>query len=1019
MDIARASIERYRVIIFICFLTLIGGVMAYFEIGKLEDPSFTIKTAVVSAVYPGASAYEVEQEVTARLEDAIQAMGEIKHIRSRSTPGLAIIYVDIKDEYTSKELPQIWDKLRQKVNDEQVYMPSGVTTIINNDFGEVYGQYYALIGDGYTMKELYDYADFLKKNLVLVDEVASVKILGEQTEAVYIEFSASRMSAFGLSPLMVFASLTQQNTLTSTGNITLGDRYIRISPTSAILSVEDISDLVIGSSGGNLTRLKDIAAVRRGYAEPQDFKMKFNSRPALAIGISTVEGGNVVNMGRAVSKRLKELEAFRPVGIELAPIYMQSEQVVKSTNDFIVNLIESLAIVVGVLLIFMGLRSGLIIGLVLLITVAGTFIIMNGTGITLQIVSLAALIIALGSLVDNGIVVAEGMLVGTQRGQSIEDAASDSVNSSIWAMLGGTFIAVLAFAPIGLSKAQAGEFLSSLFQVVAISMMLSWFAALIVAPALGKIMLKPSNNKEGGDPYDTFLFRMYRAFLEGCLRHRILTVMAVIGMFAVSMFIFSRMETSFFPDAETVYFNVDLWSQQGTSLAGQERVTQQLVDYISSQPEVKNVTQFIGGGGLRFMLTYSPPENNTAFSQLMVEMKNAEDSRKILLMTQKYIEENMPDVDGQCRLFARGSGMSEKIGVRIYGNDPDVLRGLTKKALEIMERDPASQFLRTDWRERVEVVRPVILKDQMQNLGLSRPLINMALQAATTGTVIGSFRDGDKSLSIFAALTPEERNNITLLSSLPVWSPTLNKAVPLGTVFTKMETDFEDDIIIHRDRSRVMTAMSETKLGANADAMLARIKPKIESLPLPLGYSLEFGGQMELSDESMAGMAVAFPPAVLIMFLIMVFLFNGFRQTAIIFLSLPLILIGVVGGLWLAGMDVSFLAIVGLLSLVGMLAKNSIVLLDQVSADFAAGRDKYEAIVEDGVSRLRPVAMSALTTVLGMIPLIWDVMFGPMAVTIMAGLTVSTVLTLLVIPVMTAIAYRVPCPDAKDGKKNF
>ena len=1019
MDIARASIERYRVIIFICFLTLIGGVMAYFEIGKLEDPSFTIKTAVVSAVYPGASAYEVEQEVTARLEDAIQTMGEIKHIRSRSTPGLAIIYVDIKDEYTSKELPQIWDKLRQKVNDEQVYMPSGVTTIINNDFGEVYGQYYALIGDGYTMKELYDYADFLKKNLVLVDEVASVKILGEQTEAVYIEFSASRMSAFGLSPLMVFASLTQQNTLTSTGNITLGDRYIRISPTSAILSVEDISDLVIGSSGGNLTRLKDVAAVRRGYAEPQDFKMKFNSRPALAIGISTVEGGNVVNMGRAVSKRLKELEAFRPVGIELAPIYMQSEQVVKSTNDFIVNLIESLAIVVGVLLIFMGLRSGLIIGLVLLITVAGTFIIMNGTGITLQIVSLAALIIALGSLVDNGIVVAEGMLVGTQRGQSIEDAASDSVNGSIWAMLGGTFIAVLAFAPIGLSKAQAGEFLSSLFQVVAISMMLSWFAALIVAPALGKIMLKPSNNKEGGDPYDTFLFRMYRAFLEGCLRHRILTVMAVIGMFAVSMFIFSRMETSFFPDAETVYFNIDLWSQQGTSLAGQERVTQELVDYISSQPEVKNVTQFIGGGGLRFMLTYSPPENNTAFSQLMVEMKNAEDSRKILLMTQKYIEENMPDVDGQCRLFARGSGMSEKIGVRIYGNDPDVLRGLTKKALEIMERDPASQFLRTDWRERVEVVRPVILKDQMQNLGLSRPLINMALQAATTGTVIGSFRDGDKSLSIFAALTPEERNNIALLSSLPVWSPTLNKAVPLGTVFTKMETDFEDDIIIHRDRSRVMTAMSETKLGANADAMLARIKPKIESLPLPLGYSLEFGGQMELSDESMAGMAVAFPPAVLIMFLIMVFLFNGFRQTAIIFLSLPLILIGVVGGLWLAGMDVSFLAIVGLLSLVGMLAKNSIVLLDQVSADFAAGRDKYEAIVEDGVSRLRPVAMSALTTVLGMIPLIWDVMFGPMAVTIMAGLTVSTVLTLLVIPVMTAIAYRVPCPDAKDGKKNF
>lgn len=1009
MDIARESIKRFRVVIFLCLMTLIGGVMAYFEIGKLEDPSFTIKTAVVSAVYPGASAYEVEQEVTSRIEDAIQAMGEIKHIRSRSTPGMAIIYVDIKDEYTSKELPQVWDKLRQKVNDAQVYMPSGTTIIINNDFGEVYGQYYALIGDGYTMKELYDYADFLKKNLVLVPGVASVKILGEQTEAIYIEFSASRMSALGISPLVVLATLTQQNMLSAAGNITLGDRYIRISPTGAILDVDDIDDLVIGGMGANLTRLGEIATVRREYAEPQSFKLKFNDRPALAIGISTVEGGNVVDMGRAVSKRLRELEAFRPVGIELEPIYMQSEQVTKSVNDFIINLIESLAIVVGVLLVFMGLRSGLIIGLVLLITVAGTLLIMNYCGITLQIVSLAALIIALGSLVDNGIVVAEGMLVGSQRGMSIEDAASDSVEGSKWAMLGGTFIAVLAFAPVGLSKMQAGEFLRSLFQVVLISMMLSWVMALIAAPVLGKAFLKHS--KQEGDPYGSFLFRAYRAILEGCLRHRLLTVGVVAGMFAVSMYIFSTMATSFFPDAETVYFNIDLWSQEGTSIEAQESRTQKLADYISSQPEVKNVSQFIGGGGLRFMLTYSPPEGNTAFSQLMVEMKDANDTRKILLKTQAYINDRMPEMSGHCRLFARGSGMSEKIGVRFYGNDPEILRGLAEQARRIMENDYASQFTRTDWREKVEVIRPVILKDQMQSLGLGRPLINMAMQTATTGYAIGAFRDGDKSLPIYAAFTPEERNNIDLLSSLLTWSPTANRAIPLGTLFSEIETVFEDGIIIRRDRSRMITAMSEVKLGQNADAMIARITPAIESIKLPLGYSLEWGGEHELSDESIDGMAVAFPAAILIMFVIMIFLFNGFRQTVIIFLSLPLILIGMVMGLWLAGMDVSFMAIVGLLSLVGMLAKNSIVLLDQVSADFAAGRDKYEAIVEDGISRLRPVAMSALTTVLGMLPLIWDVMFGSMAVTIMAGLTVSTILTLLFIPVLTAIAYNVPCPE--------
>ena len=1012
MDIARESIKRFRVVIFLCLLTLIGGVMAYFEIGKLEDPSFTIKTAVVSALYPGASAYEVEQEVTARIEDAIQAMGEVKHIRSRSTPGMAIIYVDIKDEYTSKELPQVWDKLRQKVNDAQVYMPSGTTIIINNDFGEVYGQYYALIGDGYTMKELYDYADFLKKNIVLVPGVASVKILGEQTEAIYIEFSASRMSALGLSPLMVFAALTQQNMLSAAGNMTLGDRYIRITPTGAILGVDDIDDLVIGDIGGTLTRLGEIATVRREYADPQTFKMKFNNRPSLAIGISTVEGGNVVDMGRAVSKRLRELEAFRPVGIELEPIYLQSEQVTKSISDFIINLIESLAIVVGVLLVFMGMRSGLIIGLVLLITVAGTFLIMNYFGITLQIVSLAALIIALGSLVDNGIVVAEGMLVGTQRGMSIEDSASESVEGSKWAMLGGTFIAVLAFAPVGLSKMQAGEFLRSLFQVVGISMMLSWVMALIAAPVLGKAFLKPS--KQEGDPYDSFLFRAYRALLEGCLKYRTLTIIIVVGMFAVSMFIFSTMDTSFFPDAETVYFNIDLWSQEGTSLAAQESRTQKLVDYINSQPGVKNVSQFIGGGGLRFMLTYSPPEGNTAFSQLMVEMEDAKDTRTMLQKTQAYINDRMPESDGHCRLFARGSGMSEKIGVRFYGEDPEILRGLAENARRIMENDYASQFTRLDWREKVEVIRPKILKDQMQRLGLGRPLINMAMQTATTGYAIGAFRDGDKSLAIYAAFTPEERNNIDLLSSLLVWSPTVNRAIPLGTVFSEIETSFEDNIIIHRDRSRMITAMSEVKLGENADNMIARIKPKIDAMKIPLGCSVEWGGEHELSDESIDGMAVAFPSAILIMFVIMVFLFNGFRQTIIIFLTLPLILIGMVMGLWFAGMDVSFMAIVGLLSLVGMLAKNSIVMLDQVSADFAAERDKYEAIVEDAISRLRPVSMSALTTVLGMLPLVWDVMFGSMAVTIMAGLTVSTILTLVFIPVLTAAAYRVPCPDEYD-----
>ena len=1019
MDIARASTERRTVVLFLCFITAVAGIMAYYQIGKLEDPAFTIKTAVVTVVYPGANAYEVEREAVSRVEDAIQAMGEVQHIRSRCTPGLAIIYVDIKDEYTTAMLPQVWDTLRQKLNDVQTSMPAGSTILINNDYGDVYGQYYALVGDGYTMRELWDYADFLKKNLVLVPGVASVKILGEQEEAVYVEFSASRMANLGLSPSAVFNVLNQQNSLVDAGSATLGDRSMRLSPTGAILSVEDIGDLVIGGAGaagkpserGNLTRLRDVASVRRDYLDPQSFMMRFNGRPALAIGIATVDGGNVVEMGRAVAKRLRELEPFRPIGIELNEIYMQSKQVTASIRDFIVNLLESLAIVVGVLLAFMGLRSGLIIGLVLLLTIAGTFAVMNATGIFLQVVSLAALIIALGSLVDNAIVVAEGMLVGVERGMPVEDAASRSVEGAKWAMLGGTVIAIMAFAPIGLSADMTGEFCRSLLQVVGISMMLSWGAALTVTPVLGQLMLRPSHHE--GDPYDRFLFRAYRAFLEACLRHRTVTLLATAGLFAGALVLFAHLDQSFFPDSNTVYYTADLWSPQGTSLAAQARVTKELADHLRAQPEVKNVSEFIGGGGLRFMLTYSPPEPNIAFSQLMVEVRADPETRPSLLRTQRHIDENMPEVEGVAKLFARGSGFKPKIEARFYGPDPLVLRDLAERARQIMEDDPASNFVRHDWREPVEVLRPRVLKDQMQSLGLTRPSINQALQAATSGQTVGVFRDGDKSLPIKAALLPEERNRVDLLRSLPIWAPAANAPVPLGTVFSALDMAFEDDIVMRRDRSRAVTVASETKLGMNADAMLARIRPKIESIPLPIGYSMDWGGEKEMRDDAMGGMAVAFVPAVLIMFTIMVFLFNGFRQPLIIFCSLPLILIGVVMGLWLANMSVSFLGMVGLLSLIGMLAKNSIVLLDQVSADFAAGKDRYQAIVEDGVARLRPVAMSALTTVLGMFPLIWDLLFGPMAVTIMSGLTVSTVLTLVVIPVLTAVAYRVPCPECR------
>jgi multidrug efflux pump subunit AcrB len=1019
MNIARASLKRKTVVLFLCALIAIGGLMAYFQIGKLEDPTFTIKTAVVSVIYPGSTAEEVEREVTDRVEDAIQAMGEIKRLRSYSMPGVAVIYVDIKDKYQSADLPEIWDILRQKLYDVQVSMPPGSTIMVDNDFGDVYGQYYALVGDGYTMKQLWDYADFLKKQLVLVPEVASVKVIGEQKEGIYVEFSMNRLSSLGLQPDAIFQVLNQQNELSAIGTTTQGERYVRISPTSGISSVDDVADLVIGGVGGRLIRLREVATVRRDYIDPQTLMMRFNGRPSLGIGISTVDGGNVVSMGNRVISRMRELEAHRPIGMELEEIYMQSKKVTKSINDFIINLIESVAIVVGVLLVFMGMRTGLTIGVVLLLTICATFIVMNSTGIFLQIVSLGALILALGSLVDNAIVVSEGMLVGVERGLSAEEAADQAVEPSKWAMLGGTFIAVLAFAPIGLSADQTGEYCRSLLQVVGISMMLSWVLALTATPVFGKLMLRPGKSNE--DPYDKPMFRAYRSMLKSCLHHRWLTIGATIALFVVSVFLFVRMPQSFFPDAKTEYMTVDLWREEGSSIKATRQSAIELENYLRALPEVKNVTEFIGGASLRFMLTYSPPVSNTSYAFLLVQMHDEKQTRPVLRKTQKYIDEEMPGVQGLVKTFSKGSGMAPKLEARFYGDDSATLRRIAAQAMDIVKKDPVSCFVRTDWRDPVEVIRPQVMKDQMRNLGLTRPMINQDILLATTGLPVGAYRDGDRSLPILASLVPEERDRMDRIRSFPIWAPTAHAAVPLSTVVSSLELVHEDNIIMHRNRSRVLTVASDVRLGENADAMLNRVKPQIEAIKLPIGYSLEWGGEKELSDDAIAGMAVAFGPALLIIFTVMVFLFNDFRQPSIIFCSLPLVLIGMVLGLKLANMSVSFMALVGLLSLVGMLAKNSIVLLDQVSADFRAGRDRYEAIVEDGVSRLRPVSMSALTTVLGMIPLLWDILFQSMAVTIMMGLTISTILTLFVIPVATAMVFRVPCPDddknSGSGKK--
>ncbi|MDD4365882.1 MAG: efflux RND transporter permease subunit, partial [Synergistales bacterium] len=567
MNIASFAIRKKTITLFLTVLIAFGGVLAYGRLGKLEDPEFTIKTAVVITSYPGATPREVEEEVTDAVETAVQQLGQVKRVRSLSQEGLSTVYVDIKDDYTARDLPQIWDELRRKVNDGQRNLPPGAgPSLVNDDYGAVYGVYFALTGEDYTMEELRRTADFLRKELLLVKGVARVEIGGIQREGIFVEIPRATLSQIGIPLSQIVQALQAQNLVVTTGKVDVGTERLRIDPTGAFTSVEQIGSLLLRGGKGDLIRLEDIAAISREPIAPSQSLMRFDGRPALGLGVANVPGGNVITMGEAVKRRLAELEPQIPLGMDLGLIYYQSDTVKEAINNFVVNLIEALAIVIALLLVFMGLRTGLLIGAILLLTILATFVAMKVAAIDLQSISLGALIIALGMLVDNAIVVADGMLVRIEGGQDRNGAAEDVVSQTQLPLLGATFIAILAFAPIGLSPDSTGEFCRTLFQVVGISLFLSWILAVTVTPLLGVMTLKASPAKEGRDPYDSPSYRLYRAFLTLCLRRRVAAVAVTAGLLILSFVGFGHVSKAFFPDSESPQFAMDFWWPQGTRI---------------------------------------------------------------------------------------------------------------------------------------------------------------------------------------------------------------------------------------------------------------------------------------------------------------------------------------------------------------------------------------------------------------------------------------------------------------------
>ncbi|MDF7809278.1 efflux RND transporter permease subunit [Pontiellaceae bacterium B12219] len=1005
MNPAAFALRKRTVMVVMTLLLIAAGFMAYDKLGRLENPDFTIKTALVVTPYFGASPTEVEEEVTDPIEEAIQSMSQLEEVYSTSMDGLSIVYVDIKKTYKSKDLPQIWDELRKKVRDIQGQLPPGAgPSIVNDDFGDVYGVFFALTGEDYSYAELKTYAEDLKTELLHCEDVAKIAFWGLQQEVVYVEFERARLTEFGVSPEMIAGTLQAQNALMPSGKVEIDGNYIRITPTGEFASEQVIADLYIGS-GDNLVRLGDIAEVKRGYYDPASNKMTFNGKPAIALGISTIAGGNVVVMGESIKEKLAELESTRPEGMSLDSIYYQSEMVVEAVNGFVLNLIEAVVIVIVLLMFFMGWQSGLLIGAVLLLNISGTLVGMQMLDIDLQKISLGALILALGMLVDNAIVVADGILIRVERGESREEAAKEVVRDTQWPLLGATFVSILAFTAIGFAPGNIGEFCRSLFYVMTISLLFSWVLAVTVTPLFCVWFLKIPDT-EGEDPYDKPMFRRYRKLLHLTVHHRILTVAGTAALLVAAMIGFKSVPQAFFPGSPTPYFYINYWLPAGAHIDRTAEDLARIDAYVRSLDGVKQTSAFAGEGTLRFMLSYNYETRDSSYGMILVETENYHDITGLIDEVDEYLRENYPDSEPYCSRIPNGPPLAFYVEARFFGPDKAVLEDLGKQALEIMRAEPTAKDARLDWRQQVSVLRPEFSEEQARRVGVSRADLAMSLQLNFNSMPVGVYREGTELIPIMFRPPEEERTSIDNFDDIQVWSSVNQTFVPIGQVVTGVETEWEWPYVKRRDRRNSITARCNPIYGL-PETLRRKIAEEVEAIELPPEYRFEWAGEFQESAEAQAPLAKTFPICLLGMFIIVVWLFNSVRRPLIIFMTVPLSIIGVTGALLLTGLPFGFMSILGFLGLSGMLIKNAIVLIDEIELQLTRGVEPYKAVLDSSVSRMRPVIMAAGTTILGMAPLLTDALYAGMAVTIMGGLFAATFLTLIIVPVVYTLVYRV------------
>ncbi len=995
---------------FVFIALIIGGLYSFNSMGKLEDPEIPVKAAVVITQYPGASAEEVEQEVTDVLEKAIQRLENIDFLESRSAPGLSEITINIESGVKTAEMPQLWDHLRRKINDVKGSLPANASApIINDDFGDVSGIFLAISNDGYEYHEFQNYVDYVKQELMLLDGVKRIEVFGKRTEVVNISFDNEYFASLGINPMLIFQSFNDQGAIVDPGSFVAGSERIRISIGNKFQNLDEIRNFEVKLPNGGRYRLGQVAKVEREFYEPVLQKLKYNGREAISLAISMEKGGNVIVLGEAVEKRLAELQEKLPVGIECNKVFYQHNNVSESINDFMVNLVESVIIVIVVLLLAMGMRAGLLIASGLVFTILATFIIMAGFDIELHRVSLAAIIIAMGMLVDNAIVVADGILIDLDKGMDRKKAFVNTAKKSAMPLLGATLVAILAFMPLAFNSTGAGEFLRPLFYVLAISLFVSWILAMIQTPFHAEYFYKKDKKKggddQGKDPYGGRFYQVFGKFIRFALWHKSMFVIGTGVVLVLSFWSFGFVKQNFFPGAVYDQFILEYRLPEGTDISQVEKDLDEIQLAIGDWDNINSIVTGLGSTPARYTLMRPMNGLSLSYGELIITLKDKELIDQTIDKVQSYVDQYYPEAFARVRTYIAVGG-DFKIEAKFTGPDEDVLRQLAEQANDIMRNEPKAAFVTNDWKNQIKVLAPVYSQDRARELMVSRADVANALAIASKGMPVGVFYDGDYQLPVMLKLNKTIEQDVNQLSSVPVWSG-LPQSVALGQLVDSIDVQWESSMIRRYDNQRAIIAQCDPVMGVASPELFSALQGKIEAIPLPEGYKLEWLGEYKSSNEANAGLGEKLPLAVLLMIIIVIGLFNNFRQPIIIFAIMPLAFIGVILGFLVTNTYFTFFSIIGTLGLMGMMIKNAVVLLDEINLQMRAGKDTLNAIIDSTISRVRPVMMASLTTILGMLPLAFDPLFRTMAIAIMFGLLVGSVITLVVIPVLYAVMYRV------------